>query len=99
MACEAVAGGFDWDCEVEVLVRGVRRRSAKVEVDARSAQQRPGDADIFRELAADVANALRAGEEERVVLKQAFVLADALIDHVDRLPARIGPAGRDVVAR
>src|SRR5688572_24766423 len=98
VAREAVAGGFHRHGELEVLVGGIGLRAAQVMVDARAAQQRSRDADVFGQLARDDAHALHARHEERVVLEHVLVFADARVDEIHRLAARGSPSRWKIVA-
>jgi hypothetical protein len=65
---------------------------AEVEVHAGSAQQRPADPDVLRERGRDDADPLGAHREERVVVEHRLVLAEPLLDQIDRGPALRRPA-------
>ncbi len=54
--------------------------------------------DGFGHLARDDPDALRAHQEEAVLLEHRLVLGQPLFDDVHRLTARLGPAGRHVIA-
>src|SRR5205823_13398703 len=87
------------DPELQPLVRRVRRRRAQIVVPPRAPQQWTGHADLLRQLARDHPDALGAREKERVVFEHRLVLAEPLLDTVERLATLLRPAGRQVVPR
>src|SRR5262249_26411660 len=95
----AVTSRLHRDLEVEVAVRRVRLGAADVVVDARAADERARDADVFGQLVRDHADTLGADEKEDVVLQHRLVLADALVDDVHHAARLVRPPGREVIAR
>jgi hypothetical protein len=94
----AVAIGLNRNPEVEILIRGVRRVAPQIPVDAGTAEQRAGDADVLRQVARNDADAFRAREEEGVLLEHLLVFVDAAVDQIDRLATFLHPAVGYVVA-
>ena len=78
VAVEDVAVLRGADLEVELRVHRVRPRAAQVEVDAGGARVGAGDAVVDDVLLGDDALALRALQEDGVVVDQRLVLVDEL---------------------
>ena len=97
VAVVAVADRAHRDLEVELLVGQERLGLAQVPGLAGGAQQRPGDAELQQPLARDDADALRALQEDLVLVEQRLVLVDPRRHHLDELAQLPLEAQRDVL--